>query len=254
MEDGCTDDSDFADAFQVVEPEWNELPSFKSVKGRPAGQPKPEPFTAPERNPVPPPPKRRPVTVKACPIEPIGTPPPRFPEPPAETEVVAGPRLHWRIARGTALFIVGSIAALTWNGTPPEPVHSVTPAVPAAFITLPPAEPAAPPPQIMHVDRWFIVMPTPIVAPQPVASASPPPTVAPAPKVFAPATPIQPPPQVILVDRATNRLPELKRPVPKTKPTVVSQPTPPRPTRPDDFEAKRTTDMLDEINRWLSKQ
>src|SRR6266446_3654645 len=142
MVDGRIDDTDLADAFQVAEPDWNELPSFKSVKGRPARQLKSEPFTPPEskpispppeRNPVPPPPEHKLVVVKACPIEPIGTPPPRLPELPAETEVVAGPRLHWRIARGTALFMIGSLvcaAALTWNGAPPEPVQSVTPAVP----------------------------------------------------------------------------------------------------------------------------
>jgi hypothetical protein len=141
-------------------------------------------------------------------------------------------RRPWRAA---ALLLIGSAlgaaAALALSDAPRENGYVV---VTKDLAVLPPAAPAAPPPQIIYVDKWQIVAPEPRLL-QPY-------------EVLPPAMPVAPPPQIILVERAAPT--SARRNTERKAPQTIS-------TRPETrVQAPEThpqvPDVAKELERWLS--
>jgi hypothetical protein len=100
---------------------------------------------------------------------------------------------------------------------------------------LPPALPAAPPPQIVYVDKWQIVSPEPRLL-QPY-------------EVLPPAMPMAPPPQIVMIERAAapvspRHVAESKRP-PALPVRAEARAHAPEP-QPEQH------DVAKELEQWLS--
>jgi hypothetical protein len=127
---------------------------------------------------------------------------------------------------------LGAIAALALSDAPPEGDTVVA----TKYLTeLPPAAPAAPPPQIIYVDRWHIVSPEPRQL-QPYG-------------VFAPALPMAPPPEIVMIERTTATVPARRLVAPKGPPPLPDRAAA-KARLPQPQPAQR--DVAKELERWLS--
>jgi hypothetical protein len=157
-----------------------------------------------------------------------------MPEPEATPQTL--PRRRRRPWRAAALLLLGSAigaaAVLATSTNPSESQYSLE----TKYLTvLPPAAPAAPPPQIIYVDKWRIVSPDPQLLPHY--------------DVFAPAMPIEPPPQIVIVERTAKTVA-----VPSAKPKKPDRTAPPQEMKPQAPEPRpQPEDVAKEIERWLSR-
>jgi hypothetical protein len=232
------------------------LPSFKRLpqhrradrrRAEIAGDPPVEPETIPPRHAMRVPPPTRPRVPEPAWLrvpEPARMPvPARVSEPLQLTEAmqlgVAMPpprRQHRRPWRAAALLllgaVLGAIGTLALSGTPPE---GGTVVVSKYLAVLPPAAPAAPPPQIVYVDKWQIVAPEPRLL-QPY-------------EVLAPAMPAVPPPQIVMIERATAPVPP-RRVVESKRPPTLPARSEQNARAPQPQPEQR--DVAKELERWLS--
>jgi len=144
-------------------------------------------------------------------------------------------RRRWRPLRAAALLLVGSaIGAAATLATSTNPIESKYLSESKYLTVLPPAAPAAPPPQIIYVDKWRIVSPEPQLLQRY--------------QVFAPAIPIAPPPKIIIIERAGKTLPAAgaKPKAPETSPRLPEMRSQAPETR------HQHGDVEKEIERWLS--
>lgn len=244
---------------EVEEMELAALPSFKQLPPRRridrpgadiAGPPRDPAPTNPRQQVRVPPPTRTRVPRPAWLPEPAqNSTPTRAPEPLQLTEAMrlAAPmvpaqrrrRLPWRAA---VLLLIGAAlgtgAALALSA--PQANTSVV--VSQYLASLPPAVPAAPPPQIVYVDKWQIVSPEPRrLAPY---------------ATFAPAMPVEPPSQIIIVDRPAA--PSPPRRGAKATHTVAPRPaaqaqvqaSDPHPAQSDTPPSQQ--DVAKELERWFA--
>lgn len=177
---------------------------------------------------------------------PLDPAPVRLPEP----EPPRVRRRRGRLVRGVALLLAGAaIGAAALHVAGGDPQADDRPAVaPRYYTTLPPAVPAAPPPEILYVDKWRIVAidPPSLAGSAPATPATPKSGLKPL-GMFAPAMPIAPPPRIVLLERVSQPLPGRKRAAPETKPASLSAPTPSQPVAPGG-----QTDIVQEMKQWLS--
>jgi hypothetical protein len=221
------------------------LPSFKQLpqhrradRGRAALAANlpvdPEPKRVPK-----PPPLREPVRAP----QPVGMPERGRPAPPllldhplpAIEPMRARRRRRWRPLRAAALLLAGSVigaaAALATHApeiSAPRDEISAPHSENTYLTVLPPFAPAPPPPQIVYVDKWQIVVPEPLLLQRY--------------ETLAPAMPIAPPPEIVIVERA-GKAPAVPGARPRLRETSAAHPE----TKPEQ------RDMATEIERWLSR-
>ena len=220
------------------------LPSFKQLpqhrradRGRAGAAGNPPVDPEPKRVPKPPP-LREPVRAP----QPMGVPERGRPAPPLlldhplpAIEPMPTRRRRWRPLRAAALLLAGSVigaAAAVATHTPeisaPRDEISAPHSEHTYLTVLPPFAPAPPPPQIVYVDKWQIVVPEPLLLQHY--------------ETLAPAMPIAPPPEIVIVERA-DKAPTGPGARPPLRETKAAHPE----TKP------QQQDMATEIERWLSR-
>lgn len=205
--------------------------------------PEPEPMPPRQAMRVPLPSRPR-VPKPAWLEEPVRPPAPRRPPEPLHlteamrltASVPTARRRQRRPWRAVALLLLGAAlgagAALALSDAAPEG----GPIVASKYLTvLPPAPPAAPPPQIVYIEKWQIVSPEPRLL-QPY-------------EVLPPAMPAAPPPQIVMIERAAATAPP-RRVAESKRPPALPARAEARARAPEPQAEQQ--DVAKELEQWLA--